>query len=129
MLEVDVARGNKGMDAAIRRGGHGVGTGLDIAPGRPGKATDDGSINAAHHLSDALDSAEIPGAGEGETGLDDVHSQAGKLLGDRQLLLKVQAGARRLLAVPQGGVENQYPAGIAGHTGASKRNDYELDPV
>ena len=129
VLEVDVARGNKGMDAAIGRRSHGVGTGLDIAPGRPGKPTDNGSINAAHHLSDALDSAEIPGAGEGETGLDDVHSQAGELLGDRQLLLQVQAGARRLLSVPQGGIEDQYPARIAGHTGTSKRNDYELRPL
>ena len=94
MLEVDVTRSNKGVDAAVHRGGHSVGTGLDITPGRPGQATDDGSINAAHHLSDALDSAEIPGAGKGKTGLDDVHSQAGELLGDRQLLLEVQTGAR-----------------------------------
>jgi hypothetical protein len=68
-------------------------------------------------VGDALHGVEVAWAGEGKTGLDDVHPQAGQLLGDRQLLLQVEAGARRLLAVAQGGVEDQHPAGVAGHQG------------
>ena len=49
---------------------------------------------------------------------DAAEREAGQLLSDRQLLLEVQASARRLLAIAQGGVEDQYAAGIAGHKGA-----------
>jgi hypothetical protein len=34
------------------------------------------------------------------------------------LLLEVQAGAGRLLAIAERGVEDQYPTGIAGHRNA-----------
>ena len=45
-----------------------------------------------------------------------------------ELLLQVEAGARGLLPIAQGGVKDQYPAGVAGHGGLT-RSGYELGPV
>ena len=48
---------------------------------------------------------EIAGAGGRKARLDDIHAQHLELVGEAQLLLKIHGGARRLLAVAQGGVE------------------------
>ena len=115
VLQVDVAGGDEGVDAPIGRGRHRIGTGLDVTGRRPRQAADGGALRRAHALGDALHGSEVARAGKGEAGLDDVHPQAGQLLGDRLLLLQVEAGTGRLLAVAQGGVEDQHPAGVAGH--------------
>ena len=117
VLEVDVARGNKGVDAAIGGRRHRIGAGLDVALGRPGQATDHRSIGRTHTGGDALHRIEVTRTRERKTRLDDVDAKPGQLLGDRQLLLQVEAGPRGLLPITQGGVEDQYPAGIAGHGG------------
>jgi len=56
--------------------------------------------------------------GDREAGLDHVDAQAGELLGDLDLLLRVQGDAGRLLAVPQGGVEDvdAVAVGNLGHS-------------
>src|SRR5262249_33899682 len=59
-------------------------------------------------LGDGLDRIEVALARDREPGLDDVGSEAGKLLGDLELLADVQRDAGRLLAVPQRGVEDPY---------------------
>ena len=125
---MDVAGGNEGMDAAMGGRGHRLGAGLDVTLGRPGQATDHRTIGRAHSLRNALNSREISWAGKGEAGFNDVHPQAGQLVGNRQLFLEIQAGTRRLLAIAQGGIEDQDTAGITGHSGASRRIDYELGP-
>ena len=117
VLEVDVAGGDKGVDAAMGGRRHRIGAGLDVALGRPGQATDHRSIGRTHTGGDALHRIEITGTRERKTRLDDVDAKPGQLLGDRQLLLQVEAGPRGLLPITQGGVEDQYPAGIAGHGG------------
>ena len=128
VLEVDVAGGDEGVDAAVGGGGHSLGAGFDVAPGSAGQAADHRAIGGADAGGDALHGVEIAAAGEGETGLDDVHPQTGQLLGDRQLFLQVETGAGRLLAVAQRGVEDQNPTGIARHDRRQgvRRNEYEL---
>ena len=128
VLEVDVAGGNEGVDAAPHGWRHGIGAGLDVALGGPGQAADHRAIGRADAAGNALHGVEITGAGKGEARFDDVHLEAGQLLGDRQLFFEVEAGARGLLPIAQGGIEDQYPAGIAGH-GTKRRNEYELEPV
>ena len=131
VLEVDVAGGNEGMDAAPHRRGHGLGAGFDVSLGGPGQTADHRTVRRADSGGDPLHGVEIAAAGKGEAGLNDVDTEAGELLGDRQLFFQVQAGTRRLLAVPQGGVKNKNPAGITrhGNNWAAKRTDYELPPL
>ena len=62
----------------------------------------------------ALTDSRSPGRRGGEPGLDDVHPHALERAGDLQLLLDVERDARRLLAVAQGRIENQY-AVFVGH--------------
>ena len=69
-------------------------------------------------MSDALHRCEIPRTGEGEARLDHVHPKTRQLLGNRQFLLQVEAGAWRLLTIPEGGVENQDATWILGHNDA-----------
>ena len=69
-------------------------------------------------LGDRLHRLEVARAGDREAGLDHVHAEPRQLLGDLQLLRLVQADARGLLAVPQGGVEeddgdSQVPAALS----------------
>ena len=115
---MDVAGGDEGVDAVAGSGGHGLGAGLDVTGGGAGEAADHRAVGGADAGGDALHGVEVTGAGEGEAGLDDVDTEPGQLLGDGQLLLEVQAGARRLFAIAERGVEDQYPTGIAGHRSA-----------
>ena len=57
---------------------------------------------------DRLDGLEVPGRGDREAGLDHVDAEPGELLGDLELLGRVQRDAGRLLAVAQRRVEDQY---------------------
>ena len=118
VLEMDVAGGNKGMDAPLSSGRHRISAGLDVASSGPSQAANHRPFCRANGFGNALHGIEIASACKGEAGFNDVDAKAGQLLGDRQLLLQVQAGARRLLAIAQGGVEDQDAAGIAGHRGA-----------
>ena len=60
----------------------------------------------------AWTASKSPGEVIGKPGLDHVDAEPGELLGDLQLLLRVQRDARRLLAVAQRRVEDQYSVGI-----------------
>src|SRR3954470_13050860 len=62
-------------------------------------------------LGDPADRLEVPGRGGREAGLDDIDLQARELAGDLELLGGGQPGARRLLAVTQGRVEDPDAAG------------------
>ena len=60
---------------------------------------------------DRLHGLEVARRGDREAGLDDVDAQARELVRDLELLGRVQRDARRLLAVAQGGVEDDDPVG------------------
>ena len=68
---------------------------------------------------DRLDRLEVAGRGDREAGLDDVDAEPGELLGDLELLGRVQRDAGRLLAVAQRRVEDQYSVGIRRGHGSS----------
>jgi len=61
-----------------------------------------------HRLGDRLDRLEVTLRRDGKAGLDDVDAQARELVGDLEFLGDVERDARRLLAVTQGRVEDQY---------------------
>ena len=76
---------------------------VDVLEARAGQAGDD---RAAHRLRDRLHRVEVAVGGDREPGLDHVDPEARELLRDLQLLGDVEGDAGRLLAVPQGGVED-----------------------
>ena len=68
-----------------------------------------GPSTTARHLAHAF---EVSGGGRGEPGLDHVHAETLELLRDLRLLVRLQRDAGRLLAVPQGRVEDGDPASL-----------------
>ena len=77
---------------------------LDIAIDRAGEAADGAGV--AGDATDLLDALEVARAGNGKARLDDVDLHAHQLAGDDEFFLGVHAGAGRLLAVAQGGIED-----------------------
>ena len=83
-------------------------------PQRFGRPLDVGALGARQaaygggldHLGDGMDRLEIAVGGDREAGLDDVDAHLLQNAGDAQLLFQVHRGAGRLLAVAQGGIEN-----------------------
>jgi hypothetical protein len=60
---------------------------------------------------DLAHGAEVALGGDGEARLDDVHAHLVEEAGDLELLLVGHGGAGRLLAVAQGGVEDDHAVG------------------
>ena len=76
---------------------------VDVLEGGAREAADDGVLGA---LGDLVHGREIALRGDREAGLDDVDAHLVEQLGDLELLLVRHGGAGRLLAVAQGGVED-----------------------
>ena len=92
------------MDAGPGRVAHGfAGTG-DVGRDGAGEA---GDGRALHLLGDEGDGLEIAVRGDGEARLDDVDAHGVEQFRNLELLLQGHGGAGALLAVAQGGVEDQ----------------------
>ncbi len=61
---------------------------------------------------DGADGFEIAVRGDGEAGLEDVDAEAGELVRHAELFAGVHGAAGALLAVAEGGVEEDDPAGF-----------------
>jgi hypothetical protein len=72
-----------------------------VARARPADA------GGLHLGGDRLHGFEVALGGDRKAGLDDVDAHLLQDLGDLQLFLEVHGAARRLLAVAQGGVEDE----------------------
>jgi hypothetical protein len=104
MSEVETKVWMRGRSAS-RTASHARSTSAGLARARP---ADDRSMDLAR---DGLDGLEVAGRGDREARLDDVDAQARELVGDLELLGRVERDAGRLLAVAQRGVEDQYSVG------------------
>ena len=113
---MNVAGGQKGVDALVSSWCHCIRTGFDIAAGCPGQPTDHRAIWATNLAGNGLHRIEITGAGKRKARLNDVDAQTSQLLSNGQLFIQVEAGPRRLFPIPEGGVEDQHPARVARHT-------------
>ena len=121
VFEVNVAGGDEGVDALTGSRSNGSGTGFNVPFGGTGEPADHWAVVCTHHLGDTLHCRKIPFAGEGETGLDDVHVEPSQLLGNHKLFFQIEAGAWGLLPVAERGVENKNAAGILGPHGPKRR--------
>ncbi|MNP18995.1 hypothetical protein D3C76_1115030 [compost metagenome] len=111
VLHMDGAGGDERMDARGIGAHQCLGGAVDVGIHRPRQAAH-GAVPDA--VGDGLDRLEVAGAGDGEAGLDHVHPHAFQRLGDAQLLFLGHGGARALLAVAQGGIEDD-DAIVAAH--------------
>ena len=104
------------MDAAALGGLDRLAGAVDILLAGAREARDDGALGAAR---DFLHGGEIAVRRDGETGLDDVDAHFVEQLGDFELLVEGHGGAGALLAVAQGGVEDDDAVlvglGLRGH--------------
>src|SRR5262249_32938842 len=62
---------------------------------------------------DGLDGLEVAGRGDGEAGLDHIDAEVAQGAGHLELFGEVHAGAGRLFAVAEGGVEDDQA--VVGH--------------
>ncbi len=110
VLDVDVRRRYERVDPRSRGVAYRAVRGVDVADMNAGEAGDDRALDLA---GDRLHGLEVARRGDREAGLDDVDAQPRELVGDLELLGRVQRDAGRLLAVSQGGVEDENA--VVGH--------------
>ena len=110
VLDVDVRRRDEGVDPRSRRVAYRPVGGVDVPDMSAREPGDHGALDLAR---DRLHGLEVARRGDREAGLDDVHAQPRELVGDLELLGRVQRDAGRLLAVSQGGVEDENA--VVGH--------------
>ena len=91
------------MDAAALGGLDRFAGAVDVLLAGAREAGDDGALGTAR---DFLHGGEIAVRRNGETGLDDVDAHFVEQLGHLELLVEGHGGAGALLAVAQGGVED-----------------------
>ena len=93
---------------------------VDVLLAGAGETRDDGALGA---LRDFLHGGEVAFRRDRETGLDDVHAHLVEQLGHFELLVEGHGGAGALLAVAQGGVEDDdavlFGRCLRGHGGKS----------
>ena len=97
------------MDARALRVPHGLAGARDIGLDGTGEARHGGALGA---LGDGGDGFEIAFGGDGEARLDDVDAHLVEHGGRLKLVLEAHGGAGALLAVTQGGVEDDDAVGV-----------------
>ena len=103
VLDVDVRRRDERVDARPLGVAYRPVGGVDVPDMNAREPRDDRALDLA---GDRLDGLEVARRGDREAGLDHVDAEARELVGDLELLAGVQRDPRRLLAVSQGGVED-----------------------
>ncbi len=109
MRQVDRRGRHEGVDArapGVADGGAGAG---DVALDGAGEARHRGARHASGDLGHGL---EVALGGDREAGLDDVDPHVVEQVRDLDLVLERHGGAGALLAVAQGGVEDQDAVGL-----------------
>ena len=91
------------MDALSFGGFDRLGATVDVLEGRAGEPAHDGALGA---LGDLMNGGEIAVRRDRKSGFDDVDTHGVEQFGDFELFVMRHGGAGALLAVAQGGVEN-----------------------
>jgi hypothetical protein len=102
-LHVHRRGGEEGVDARLPRRLDGFAGAVDVVEAGAREAADHGVFGA---LGDLVDGGEVAIGRDRKAGLDDVDAHLVEELGDLELLLMRHGRAGTLLAVAQGGVEN-----------------------
>ncbi|OPY66384.1 MAG: hypothetical protein A4E57_02823 [Syntrophorhabdaceae bacterium PtaU1.Bin034] len=97
VLQMDIRRGDEGMDAWFHCVLNGFPRPVDIFEIGPGKTRD---LALSHDLGDLPDRFKVAFGGNGKAGFDDVNAKRLKLLCNPKLLLGVHRVAGRLFTIP-----------------------------
>jgi hypothetical protein len=109
VLDVDVRRRDERVDARPGRVAYRLGGRFDV---RRLSASEPGDHGAADLAGDRANRLEVARRRDREAGFDDVHAEPRQLVGDLELLGRVERDARRLLPVAQRRVEQQDAVGV-----------------
>ena len=104
-LEVDVRCRDEGVDAEVLGRLEGLGAGDDVLVDG---ARESAHAAVLHGLRDGVHRAEVARGGNGEAHLHDIDAELLEGERDLELLIRVEAGAERLLAVAESGIEYDY---------------------
>jgi hypothetical protein len=99
---MNVRSGKECVDTWPRRRSHGLPGSLNVLLTAAGKRRNHRTPNRLCHRLDGL---KVALRCDRESSFDDIHSQSLELMGKSPLLIYVHAATRRLLAIPQGGIE------------------------
>ena len=102
---VNLRGGQENVDAGGLRHLDGFPSLVNVVGMGAGEGGDD---RPPHFAGDVVDGLEIAGGTGGEPGFDDVHPEPFQLPGDFQLFFLGHADAGRLLAVPEGSIQELY---------------------
>ena len=111
VLAMERRGADEGVDAPALRGLQRFRRPVDVAIGGARQAAYDGLLQ---ELGDLVHGREIAVRGDGKAGLDHVDAHGLEDLGDAQLFRHGHRAAGRLLAVAQGGVEDDHALGRRG---------------
>src|SRR5258706_9689370 len=114
VLDVQWARGDDDVDTPTPGVTDGLGAAIDIHQVGAAKA---GDRALRHYLGDLADGFEVAVGGDREAGLDHIDAHLFQDLGELDLFLERHRGARRLLAVAHGGVEDDDPVALGARSG------------
>ena len=103
VLHVHRRGGDEGVNALLLGGLYRLGAAVDVLEGSTREPADD-RVSAA--LGNLAHGGEVAFRGDGKARLDDVDAHLIEQLGDFELLFMGHGGARALLAVAQGGIED-----------------------
>src|SRR6185295_1850976 len=102
-LPMDGTRGQKDVDAGFLGALERLPGPIDVLVVATRQSADGGAAHLVGNLPDCL---KVARRSNRKAGLDDVYTQLNQSLGNLQLFCNVHAGARRLFAVAQRGVED-----------------------
>ena len=106
VLEVEIGRRDEDMDARPGRALQRPTRRVDVS----GRASREGGDDRAlESPGNPLHRRQLIRRADGKARLDNVHAELVQLAGHLELLRRRHGGARRLLAIPQRGVENENP--------------------
>ncbi len=125
--QVEVGGGEEGVDAAAVGGLDGAGGGFDVFALGAGEGGDDGAGGGADLRGRwSRMAGGVAFGGDGEAGFEDVDAERGELVGHAELFGVVHGAAGGLLAVAEGGVEDERRWAGSGGTGGLMAGSGEL---
>ena len=102
---VEVGGGEEGVDSRAVGTFEGAGGGFDVFALGSCEGADDRAVLGADFVRDLADGGGVAFGGDGESGFDDVYAEGGELVGEAEFFGSVHGAAGGLLAVAEGGVE------------------------
>mmetsp|Transcript_1257 Transcript_1257/g.2571 ORF Transcript_1257/g.2571 Transcript_1257/m.2571 type:complete len:329 (+) Transcript_1257:888-1874(+) len=112
-FHVNRTRGDKGVNSRKLGSFDGIPGSLNVLGVGPGQTANDRDVSVfkdlvSNHIGNLLDSGKVVRRSNGETCLDNVHTEFRKHFGDFEFFSRCQGGTRALLSVTKGGIKDPH---------------------